>query len=179
MTDEPMYEITTQWGKFRLDERSYQDYLDGRSWLCAAFNPMTPVRSPLTHDVACPCDVSQQAIELRDMAAKGGVEETAQKRFPSSPVKIPYRRRMAEISIDELNLSVRASNGLMRAGVNTLGKLNAAMQTELGIGGIRNLGQKSIKEIGLAFLNLTYSLLSPYEKAFYWQRLLDNAHTEV
>ena len=179
MTDEPMYEITTQWGKFMLDERSYQDYLDGRSWLCAAFNTMTPAGTRLPQDVACSCNVSRQAIELRDMAAKDGVGETAQKSFPSSPIKIPYRRRMAGISIDELNLSVRASNGLMRAGVNTLGKLNAAMQTELGIGGIRNLGQKSVKEIGLAFLSLTYSLLSPYEKALYWQRLLDNAHTEV
>lgn len=179
MTDEPMYEITTQWGKFMLDERSYQDYLDGRSWLCAAFNPMTPVRSPLPQDVACSCNVSQRAIELRDMAVKDGVGETAQKNFPNSPVKIPYRRRMAGIGIDDLNLSVRASNGLMRAGVNTLGKLNAAMQTELGIGGIRNLGQKSVKEIGLAFLSLTYSLLSPYEKALYWQRLLDNAHAEI
>ena len=176
MTDEPMYEITTRWGKFKLDERSYQDYLNGRSWLCSAFNPMTPASSPLTQTAACPCNVSQQAIELRDMAAKGGVEETAQKTFPDSPIKIPYRRRMAEIGIDELNLSVRVSNGLMRAGVNTLGKLNAAMQTELGIGGIRNLGQKSVKEIGLAFLCLTYSMLSPYEKALYWQRLLDNAH---
>lgn len=174
MTGETMYEITTQWGKVRLDERSYRDYLNGRSWLSTTFDPMAPVSSQMTQAAECPRNVSQQAIELRETATKIGVEETAQKHFPNSAVKIPYRRRMAETGIDELSLSVRASNGLMRAGVNTLDKLNDAMQTEHGIGGIRNLGQKSVKEIGRAFLIFTYSQLSPAERAEYWQRKIDD-----
>ena len=82
---------------------------------------------------------------------------------------------MYDIGIDELNLSVRASNGLMRAGIDTLGKLNEMMKTDRGIAGIRNLGAKSVKEIGRAFLCMAYSMLSPYEKAQYWQRLIDKA----
>ena len=81
---------------------------------------------------------------------------------------------MSETGIYEMNLSVRASNGLMRAGVNTLGKLNDTMQTESGIAGIRNLGAKSVKEISGAFLLFTYSQLSPAERAEYWQRMIDN-----
>ncbi len=140
MTDETMYEITTQWGKFKLDERSYQDYLDGRSWLCAAFEPIKPKHSQQTQVEVCLHNVSQRAIELREAAAKTGVGETIQSNFPDSAVRIPYRRRMSETGIYEMNLSVRASNGLMRAGVNTLGKLNDTIQTESGIAGIRNIG---------------------------------------
>lgn len=174
MTGETMYEITTQWGKFKLDERSYQDYLDGRSWLCAAFEPIKPKHSQQTQVEICPHNVSQRAIELREAAAKTGVGETIRRNFPDSAVKIPYRSRMSETGIYEMNLSVRASNGLMRAGVNTLGKLNDTMQTESGIAGIRNLGTKSVKEISGAFLLFTYSQLSPAERAEYWQRMIDN-----
>ena len=174
MTDETMYEITTQWGKFKLDERSYQDYLDGRSWLCAAFEPIKPKHSQQTQVEVCLHNVSQRAIELREAAAKTGVGETIQSNFPDSAVRIPYRRRMSETGIYEMNLSVRASNGLMRAGVNTLGKLNDTMQTESGVAGIRNLGAKSVKEIIGAFLLFTYSQLSPAERAEYWQRMIDN-----
>ena len=174
MTGETMYEITTQWGKFKLDERSYQDYLDGRSWLCAAFEPIKPKHSQQTQVEICPHNVSQRAIELREAAAKTGVGETIRRNFPDSAVKIPYRSRMSETGIYEMNLSVRASNGLMRAGVNTLGKLNDTTQTEAGIAGIRNLGAKSVKEISGAFLLFTYSQLSPAERAEYWQRMIDN-----
>ena len=174
MTGETMYEITTQWGKFKLDERSYQDYLDGRSWLCTAFDPMKPKHSQQTRVEVCPHNVSQRALELRDAAAKTSVGETIQRNFPDSAVKIPYRSRMAETGIDELSLSVRASNGLMRAGVSTLGKLNDTMRSESGISGIRNLGVKSVKEISRAFLVFAYSQLSPAEKAEYWQRMIDN-----
>ena len=51
------------------------------------------------------------------------------------------------------------------------------MKTDCGIAGIRNLGTKSVKEIGRVFLCMVYSMLSPYEKAQYWQRLIDKAQT--
>ena len=51
------------------------------------------------------------------------------------------------------------------------------MKTDRGIAGIRNLGTKSVKEIGRAFLCVVYSMLSPYEKAQYWQRLIDKPQT--
>ena len=50
-----------------------------------------------------------------------------------------------EISIDDLDFSVRAYNCLKRAGVNTLGDLTE--KSELEMMKIRNLGKKSLKEV--------------------------------
>lgn len=177
MTNEAVYEVSTQWGSIRLDEQSYRDYLDGRSWLSSAFDVKGTIKTTAVTAEDCPRDISRQAIGYRSEADKAGVWETVQHGFPSMAVQIPYRRRMSDIGIDELNLSVRASNGLMRAGIDTLGKLNEMMKTDRGISGIRNLGTKSVKEIGRAFLCMVYSMLSPYEKAQYWQRLIDKAQT--
>lgn len=174
MTGETIYEITTQWGNVQLDERSYRDYLAGRSWLSPAFDVMGTAKTRAATVEACPRDISRQAISYRSEADKAGVWETVQRGFPGMAVQIPYRRRMSEIGIDELNLSVRASNGLMRAGIDTFGKLNEMMKTDRGIAGIRNLGAKSVKEINKAFLLFTYSQLSPAERSEYWQRMIDN-----
>ena len=81
---------------------------------------------------------------------------------------------MAELSIDELALSVRSSNGLMRAGMNTFGKLAAGLSQDGGLFKIRNLGVKSEKEIRVAFREECYRRMLPYEKAEYWQSFLDN-----
>ena len=72
-----------------------------------------------------------------------------------------------------MSLSVRASNGLMRAGADTLEKLYGLMKKENGLAGVRNLGVKSIREITEAFLAVTYSMLTVYEKLLFWQELLD------
>ena len=50
-----------------------------------------------------------------------------------------------EISIDDLDFSVRAYNCLKRANVNTLGDLTEKSETEMMK--IRNLGKKSLKEV--------------------------------
>ena len=55
---------------------------------------------------------------------------------------------MAEIAIEELELSVRAYNCLKRAGCITVGDvLRFAEDSEKGLMRIRNLGTKSAKEI--------------------------------
>jgi len=53
--------------------------------------------------------------------------------------------KVLEISIEELELSVRASNGLKRANINTVGDLIQKTREEMSK--IRNLGQKSLEEI--------------------------------
>lgn len=53
--------------------------------------------------------------------------------------------KVLEMSIEELELSVRASNGLKRASINTVGDLIEKTREEMGK--IRNLGQKSLEEI--------------------------------
>ncbi|MEN6328068.1 MAG: DNA-directed RNA polymerase subunit alpha [Syntrophomonas sp.] len=64
--------------------------------------------------------------------------------------------KVLEMSIEELELSVRASNGLKRASINTVGDLIGKTREEMSK--IRNLGQKSLEEIErkLKDLNLAF-----------------------
>ena len=64
--------------------------------------------------------------------------------------------KVLEMSIEELELSVRASNGLKRANINTVGDLIQKTREEMSK--IRNLGQKSLEEIEgkLKELELTF-----------------------
>jgi len=55
------------------------------------------------------------------------------------------RDKILEMSIEELELSVRASNGLKRASINSVGDLIEKTRDEMAK--IRNLGQKSLEEI--------------------------------
>lgn len=54
---------------------------------------------------------------------------------------------MSETSIDMLDLSTRASNGLRRANIHTIGELCERVRTRKDLKGIRNLGDKSTHEI--------------------------------
>lgn len=162
------YTVKTRYGVFSLDEGSYRDYLAGKLWI--NWPPERDSNQPVQQE-SLPPDVSQEAIQLRDSAIKHGVLQILQ-RFIMIP-SAPYKERMHGISIYELNLSVRSSNGLMRAGIQTFGKLSELMDTESGIISIRNLGAKSVREINEAFTMECYDLLLPYEKALFWQEVLD------
>ena len=56
-------------------------------------------------------------------------------------------REMLDAPIDVLDLGVRAYHCLMRAGYKTVGQVVEAVASEEGIGGIRNCGKKSVREI--------------------------------
>lgn len=173
---ETMYEVTTSWGHFRLDERAYRDYLQGKLWISSS--PKT-ASSVIKHELISDkltSSISQEAIELKNQASASGVLSVLQHFDPATHVPVPYKSYMSDISIEELNLSVRASNGLMRSGVKTLGLLMMLMESEKGIKGIRNLGLKSVKEIQNAFFTCTYNRLSNSEKAFFWQQILDSSN---
>ena len=164
--------VTTHWGTFSLDEGSYQDYLAGRLWIC--WTPGKPERqhTPTDH---IPVNVTDQAIALREQADKIGILETL-KKLSVHETTVPYSTRLAELGIDEMNLTVRSSNGLKRANIHTFSQLYDRMQAENGLIGIRNIGQKSLKEIKQLFFMECYTRLLPYEKAHYWQELLDNRY---
>ena len=58
---------------------------------------------------------------------------------------------MKDKPIDELALSVRSSNGLMRANAGTFGRLWELLSRETGLRSVRNLGAKSEAEIQKCF----------------------------
>lgn len=166
----PRYEVHTKYGWFSLDEGAYQDYLAGKLWI--TWPPEKGDEKPKADYV--PQNISEQALALRDTANTKGVFEAVALHYGNVSPVTPNLPRMAEISIDELALSVRSSNGLMRAGINTFGKLASGIEQDGGLFKIRNLGAKSEKEIRVVFIEECYRRMLPYEKAEYWQSFLDN-----
>ena len=164
------YVVTTHWGTFSLDEASYQDYLAGNLWIC--WTPGKPRQPQQTVSDYVPPNVTDRAASLREQADKAGVLATLHQ-LGVSDALVPYSSRLADLSIDEMNLTVRSSNGLKRAKAGTFGQLRNLLAMENGILSVRNLGQKSAKEIKQLFFEECYPRLLPYEKAQYWQEILD------
>ena len=164
------YVVTTHWGTFSLDEASYQDYLAGNHWIC--WTPGKPQQPKQTVSSYVPPNVTDRAVALRDQADKAGVLATLHQ-LGIHDALVPYSSRLADLSIDEMNLTVRSSNGLKRANAGTFGRLRDLLAMENGILSVRNLGQKSAKEIKQLFFEECYTRLLPYEKAQYWQEIID------
>lgn len=74
------------------------------------------------------------------------------------------------VSIDELNLSVRASNGLKRAQIMTVDGILEKSSADLYK--LRNMGVKSVKEIKNAVLNYSYEHMNKRQKKEFWKEIL-------
>ncbi len=61
-----------------------------------------------------------------------------------------------EMTIDELDLSVRSSNCLKRAGINTVKELISKSKSEMMK--VRNLGTKSLEEVISKLVSLGFQL---------------------
>ena len=114
-------------------------------------------------------------VALYNKAEKLGVWELLQSAFPYEAFALPFKRRMSEVEIYEMNLSVRASNGLIRAGAKTLGKVAELVALPSGLRSIRNLGTKSEKEILRSFVELCYEKLNYREKLEFWQKAITSS----
>ena len=165
------YVVTTHWGTFSLDEGAYQDYLAGSLWIC--WTPGKPKQQQQAAGGYTLPNVSDRAIALRDQADRIGVLPVLHQQGIHEAI-VPYSDRLADLLIDEMNLTVRSGNGLKRANAGTFGRLKDLLSMDNGIMSIRNLGQKSAKEIKQQFFEECYARLLPCEKAQYWQEVLDN-----
>lgn len=165
------YVVTTHWGTFSLDEGSYQDYLTGNLWIC--WTPGKPQQKQTVSEYIPP-NVTDRAVAFREQADKLGVLSVLHQLGIHNAL-VPYSSHLAELSIDEMNLSVRSANGLKRANIHTFGALKEVLAVENGLLKIRNIGHKSIKEIKQQFFEECYARLLPYEKAQYWQEMLDTS----
>ena len=169
---EECYEVHTPWGWFRLDAETYKDYLAGKLWINtspsgARQQPSNSTTPPL------PQDISPKAIGLRDRAAREGVYPLLCECCSGVDVPIPYRARMRDLSINEMPLSVRSINCLMRADASTFGRLWELMK-EKGLRSVRNLGITSEREIIRNFFLACYARLTQTEQARFWQDVLAN-----
>ncbi len=71
------------------------------------------------------------------------------------------RERILDMTIEELDLSVRSYNCLKRAGINTVGEL--INKTEDDMMKVRNLGKKSLEEVQQKLAELNFSLKESHE----------------
>ena len=170
MRNDAKYVVTTHWGTFSLDEASYRDYLTGNHWIC--FSPGKPAPPQMNTTAYAPCNVTDRAVALREQADRDGVLAVLS-RLGIREIPVPYRNRLAELSIDEMNLTARSSNGLKRSAIHTFGALREILAVENGLQNIRNIGLKSVREIKQQFFTECYNRLHPYEKAGYWQEVID------
>ena len=164
------YVVTTHWGTFSLDEGAYQDYLAGKLWISWTPGKQEPRENKVSDYI--PPHVTDHAIDLREQADRKGVLITLAD-LGVQRALVPFSTRLSDISIDEMNLTVRSSNGLKRANLHNFGQLKDRMEMENGITSIRNLGAKSEREIKTLFFTECYAKLLPYERAQYWQEVLD------
>ena len=73
-----------------------------------------------------------------------------------APVEDDKKEKVLEMTIEELDLSVRAYNCLKRAGINTVAELVQRNQEDMMK--VRNLGKKSLEEVELKLAALGLSL---------------------
>ena len=111
--------------------------------------------------------------ELKNMAERNGILRAVDCFHTEVQVELPMYEDFLQLPIDELNLSVRAYNGLMRANISTVQKLVNALSEEYGLDHIRNLGKKSICEIKRALLTESYNWLTDAQKERFWEYILE------
>ena len=109
------------------------------------------------------------ARALFENAEKYGLIEALKPFGRNIKIRIPYSVAFSKIPIDNLDLSVRSRNGLMRAGLDNVDKLTNAIMSEQGLEKVRNLGRKSVNEIKTCLLASAYQLLNNREKMLFWE----------
>ena len=95
-------------------------------------------------------------------------ENNGKLKFP-----IYMKEKLKETGIDVLELSVRSSNCLHRAGFNTIWDLVDSIDTMDDLRKIRNCGQKSVTEIMEQLFCYQYSQLDSAQKIRYIKKVLE------
>ena len=126
----------------RVGQRNDYDKLTLDVWTDGSLTPTEAVSlgaKILTEHLAMFVNLTEEAQNAQVMVEK---EET-------------QKEKMLEMTIEELDLSVRSYNCLKRAGINTVKELTD--RTEADMMKVRNLGQKSLEEIKLKLNDLGVS----------------------
>lgn len=126
----------------RVGQRNDYDKLTLDVWTDGSLTPTEAVSlgaKILTEHLAMFVDLTETAQNAQVMVEK---EET-------------HKEKMLEMTIEELDLSVRSYNCLKRAGINTVKELTDRTVSDMM--NVRNLGQKSLEEIKLKLNDLGVS----------------------
>ena len=116
---------------------------------------------------------SNYVMTLFESAEKIGLIPTLAPFGNDIKISIPLSQKFCDKSIDDMDLSVRASNGLKRSGAMTVRELTDTIMSEKGLDTVRNLGKKSISEIKTKLLFLAYNELNDKEKQAFWNEFIE------
>jgi DNA-directed RNA polymerase subunit alpha len=116
---------------------------------------------------------SNYVMTLFERAEKIGLISTLAPFGNDIKISIPLSQKFCDKSIDDMDLSVRASNGLKRSGAMTVRELTDTIMSEKGLDTVRNLGKKSISEIKTKLLYLAYNELNDKEKQAFWSDFIE------
>ncbi|WP_028273292.1 DNA-directed RNA polymerase subunit alpha [Atopococcus tabaci] len=127
----------------RVGERNLYDKLTLDIWTDGSISPEEAISLSakiMTEYLSVFVNLTEEAREAEIMVEK---EET-------------QKEKMLEMTIEELDLSVRSYNCLKRAGINTVQELTN--KTEAEMMKVRNLGRKSLEEVKLKLAELDLEL---------------------
>lgn len=113
--------------------------------------------------------------ELKQYSDRRGIIEALQTVKKESIVELPLDQEFIEEAIEELTLSVRASNALRRAKIRTVRQVCETIMSEEGLEHIRNLGKTSIYEIKTTVLQAGYERLSEEQKTRFWENVQERS----
>ncbi|MBS4749775.1 DNA-directed RNA polymerase subunit alpha [Carnobacteriaceae bacterium zg-ZUI78] len=138
----PVSRVNYQVENTRIGQKNIYDKLTLDVWTDGSISPEAAISLSakiLTEHLDVFVNLNEQARKVEIMVEK---EDT-------------HKEKMLEMTIEELDLSVRSYNCLKRAGINTVQELTD--KTEAEMIKVRNLGRKSLEEVRnkLIELNLT------------------------
>lgn len=104
------------------------------------------------------------ANKLLNSVDRNGLVATLYGAFGKSvKISIPFSQKAGDMSVDDIDFSLRANNSLKRAGVFTIGEIIDLIADD-GLLRIRNLGKKTQNEIKTRILAFGYERLTEAEK---------------
>lgn len=111
--------------------------------------------------------------ELFDAVEKYGLIRVVHKMFGSGArMNLGFTKKVCNVSIEELSLSVRGFNVLKRSNLDTIGDVIDAMNDKK-LMSLRNLGEKTSREIKTKIVNFGYASLSDKDKKEFLQEVID------
>lgn len=115
-------------------------------------------------------DVNQLYIDVQ----KQGLVPALYNVFGKSlNLSLPLGEKFLQKSIDELDLSARSQNCLIRKNVRTIDDLAETIDNPDGLANMRGIGAKSVNEIKTKLMALAYDNMSKRQKLEFLKDLVD------
>ena len=139
----PISKVNSQVENTRIGQKNGYDKLTLDVWTDGSIAPQDAISLAariLTEHLNIFVNLTNEALPMEIMVEK---EET-------------QKERLLEMTIEELDLSVRSYNCLKRAGINTVHELTSKSEAEMIK--VRNLGRKSLEEVKQKLIDLNLDL---------------------